>query len=58
MQREHNKLRLMIELSNAEHDLIMLMRNTYRYGSIEVVTKNGQPVQILRTIERHLLGGE
>lgn len=45
-----------MELSPAEEELIRLIRKTYRYGSIEIITKNGQPVQILRTVERQLLG--
>lgn len=43
-------------LNDAEIELIWLIRNKYRFGTIEIVTRDGFPVDILRTIERTRLG--
>lgn len=39
-----------------ELELILLIRQKYRFGTIEITTRDGVPVDILRTIERHRLG--
>lgn len=38
-----------------ELDLLRLIRTKYRFGSIEIVVKDGVPLDILRTIERERL---
>lgn len=45
-----------LPLRQQEIDLILLIRTKYRYGSIEVITRDGVPVDIIRTIERVRLG--
>lgn len=44
------------DLSDAEIDLIMLIRKKYRYGEITVIMHDGQPRQVIKTVERKLLG--
>lgn len=44
------------KLDPTEIELIWLIRTRFRFGNVEVITKDGKPVQILRTIERALLG--
>jgi hypothetical protein len=44
------------ELTDAEMDLILLIRKKYRYGEITVIIHDGQPRQVMKTIERKLLG--
>lgn len=39
-----------------EVELIWLMRNRWRYGSIEIVVRDGIPVDLIRTVERHRVG--
>lgn len=45
------------QLTDAEMDLILLIRKKYRYGEIVVIVHDGQPRQVIKTIERKLLGG-
>lgn len=49
MNQENNTI---YPLKPQEEDLIRLIRNKYRFGSIEVVTKDGLPIDILKTVER------
>jgi len=44
------------ELHQKEIDLIYLIRNKYRFGSIEIVLRDGLPEDILKTVNRHRLG--
>jgi hypothetical protein len=41
-----------LPLRPQEIDLIKLIREKYRFGTIEVVCKDGVPIDILRTVER------
>lgn len=41
-----------LPLKPQEIDLIKLIREKYRFGTIEVVCKDGVPIDILRTVER------
>ena len=43
------------ELHPREIDLIIKIRTKYRFGEITLVTTDGLPKQILKTIERDLL---
>lgn len=45
-----------LPLKPQEIDLIHLIRNKYRYGTIEIMVRDGVPSDILRTIERIRLG--
>lgn len=44
------------ELHPNEVELIWRIRNDYQYGRVEIETRAGLPVHILRTIERQALG--
>jgi hypothetical protein len=44
------------ELKPQEIELIWLIRNEYQFGSIEIITRDGLPVDILKTVERTRLG--
>lgn len=44
------------KIHEAELELLWLMRNKYRYGTIEILVRDGIPVDILRTVERERLG--
>ena len=41
-----------LPLKPQEIDLIYLIREKYKFGTIEVVCKDGVPIDILRTVER------
>ena len=45
-----------LPLRQNEIDLINLMRNKYRFGTIEVLMRDGQPQALLKTVERTNLG--
>lgn len=45
-----------LPLKPQEIDLISLIRNKYRYGTVEIMVRDGVPSDILRTIERVRLG--
>lgn len=45
-----------IILTPQEKDLILLIRHRYRFGELTIITREGSPHQVLRTIERKLLG--
>lgn len=47
-QKENN----ILQLRPQEVELILLIREKYRYGSIEVVVRDGIPVDIIKTVER------
>jgi hypothetical protein len=44
------------ELKPQELELIWYIRNIYRFGSVEIVTREGLPVDIIKTIHRHRIG--
>jgi hypothetical protein len=44
------------ELHPQEIELIWQIRNKYRFGSIEIVTRDGLPEDIIRTVKRQRLG--
>lgn len=44
------------ELHQKEIDLIYLLRTKYKFGSIELVLRDGLPQDIVKTIERERLG--
>ena len=39
-----------------EAELIYLIRTQYRFGSIELVLRDGLPEDIIKTVRRHRLG--
>jgi len=43
-------------LDYREKELILLIRTKYRFGSIEILVRDGLPIDILRTVERKRLG--
>lgn len=43
-------------LKQQEIDLINLMRTKYRFGTIEIVVRDGVPQDVLKTVERTRLG--
>lgn len=45
-----------LPLNQKEADLIYLLRNVFRYGSVEIVMRDGVPVDLIRTIQRVRLG--
>jgi len=44
------------ELHPQEIELIWQIRTKYRFGSIEITTRNGLPEDIIRTVRRERLG--
>lgn len=44
------------ELKQQEIDLIYLIRNVYRFGEVTILTRDGLPQDILKTIKRVRLG--
>jgi len=56
--RKQQKNNILGELHPREVDLIHQIRTRFRYGEIVVVTVDGLPKQIIRTIERQLLSDE
>lgn len=44
------------ELKPQEIELIWLIRNVYRFGKIEIDTRDGLPQDLLKTVERTRLG--
>lgn len=45
-----------LPLRQNEIDLIVLMRSKYRFGTIEVLMRDGLPQALLKTVERTNLG--
>jgi len=45
-----------LPLKQQEIDLIFLIRSKYRYGTIEILVRDGVPTDILKTVERVRLG--
>lgn len=43
------------ELHAREIDLILKIRNVYRFGEITLITSDGLPKQVLKTISRDLM---
>ena len=48
----------LVKLHPKEAHLIHLIRTKYRFGKIEISTKDGLPYQVVKTIESELLTGE
>ena len=44
------------ELNEKEVDLILTIRNEYRFGMLEIYVHDGVPQHILRTVKRKNLG--
>ncbi len=44
------------ELHPQEIELIWLVRHVYRFGKVEIETRDGLPVDVVKTIERTRLG--
>lgn len=44
------------ELHPQEIELIWQIRNRYRFGRVEIETRDGLPQDILKTVERRRLG--
>lgn len=57
-QGKKQKNKVLGELHPREVDLIYQIRTRFRYGEISVVTVDGLPKQIIRTVERQLLSDE
>lgn len=45
-----------LPLRQQELDLIYLLRKRYRFGNVEIVMRDGVPVDVIKTIERTRLG--
>jgi hypothetical protein len=45
------------ELKQQEIDLIYLIRNVYRFGEITILTREGLPQDVVKTVLRVRLGG-
>jgi len=54
-QQENNINNDLGELHKLEIQLIKRIRNDYRFGRIEVETRDGLPVYILKTVKRESL---
>jgi hypothetical protein len=44
------------ELKPQEIDLILLIRQVYRYGEVTILTRNGVPEDVIKTVMRVRLG--
>lgn len=44
------------ELKPKEAELIFMIRNRFRWGTIEIDVKNGEPFRILKAYDTHALG--
>ena len=45
-----------LPLKQQEIDLIYLLRNKYAYGNVELIMRDGIPVDVIRTVQRIRLG--
>jgi hypothetical protein len=54
MEKKSNKT-INMDLHPQEAELIELIRREYRFGSIEIVVRDGLPFDVLRTVERRRL---
>lgn len=45
-----------LPLKQHEIDLIFLMRTKYRFGTIEIIMRDGLPQALLKTVQRTNLG--
>jgi len=50
------RLDQILPLKESEIDLIIQIRTKYRFGEITIITRDGAPQDILRTVERKRLG--
>lgn len=41
-----------------EAELIRLIRTKYRFGTLQIESRDGLPVFLLRTVEREKIGGD
>lgn len=55
MNQELNQQQI-LPLKQQEIDLIILMRTKYRFGTIEIIVRDGVPQDVLKTVERTRLG--
>ena len=55
-QTPQNKKRELGALHQNEIDLILLIREKYRFGQVVIKTHNGLPQYVEKTIERERLG--
>lgn len=55
---ETNQLNLesLLPLKQQEIDLLHLLRKKYPYGNVEILMRDGVPVDVLRTVNRVRLG--
>ena len=53
---ENIKIESLLPLKQQEIDLLHILRNVYRYGTIEILMRDGVPCDIIKTIERTRLG--
>lgn len=52
------QIELLMPLKPQEIDLLRLIRSKYRFGTIEIMVKDGVPIDILKTVERQRLSTE
>lgn len=45
-----------LPLRQQEIDLIFLLRNEYKFGTVEILVRDGLPVDLLQTVKRVRLG--
>ncbi len=50
-----DELKKILPLKPQEIELIYLIRNKYRFGSLEIIVQDGVPVDIVQTIRRQRL---
>lgn len=50
------QLEQLLPLTQSELDLIHLIRTRYRFGFVEIETRDGAPIFLKKTVEREKLG--
>ena len=58
---DHNQEKkkiVQMDLLLREAELIRVIREEWRFGRIEIVVKDGIPLEILKTVERKSLSGQ
>lgn len=53
---ENIKIEELLPLKQQEIDLLWLIRNKYQFGTLEILTRDGLPTDILQTIKRTRVG--
>ena len=46
----------LLPLTEAEIELIYLIRYKHRYGSVEILTHDGKPIDVVRVVSKNRLG--